>query len=124
MPELGPTTRLAVGRTVMAADRTLMAWVRTSLSMFSFGFTLYKIIQGLEEGVTALPIDLHPARAGMILSGLGIISISIGIIEYHVIIGHVRKIMPYKHWRYSLIMAYLMLLTGIAIFFGIMMRLL
>lgn len=123
MPELGPTTRLAVGRTVMAADRTLMAWIRTALSMFSFGFTIYKIIQGLEDGVTSLPIDLHPARAGMILSGLGVISISIGIVEYYVIVGHIRKIMPYAHWRYSIIIAVLILFVGIAIFFGIMMRL-
>ena len=27
----------------MAADRTLMAWIRTSLSMLSFGFTIYKV---------------------------------------------------------------------------------
>ena len=31
-------------RTIMAADRTLMAWVRTSLSMLSFGFTIYKVL--------------------------------------------------------------------------------
>ncbi|MEI9889510.1 MAG: DUF202 domain-containing protein [Caulobacteraceae bacterium] len=27
-------------RTIMAADRTLMAWIRTALSMLSFGFTI------------------------------------------------------------------------------------
>lgn len=31
-------------RTIMAADRTLMAWLRTSLSMLSFGFTIYKVL--------------------------------------------------------------------------------
>lgn len=36
-------------RTIMAADRTLMAWLRTSLSMLSFGFTIYKF---LESAVT------------------------------------------------------------------------
>ncbi len=42
-------TNLAVKRTLMGADRTLMAWVRTALSMISFGFTIYKVLQGFQE---------------------------------------------------------------------------
>ena len=42
-------TTLAASRTLMAADRSLMAWVRTGLSMISFGFTIYKILQGFQE---------------------------------------------------------------------------
>ena len=33
----------------MAADRTLMAWIRTTLSMISFGFTIYKFLQAMFE---------------------------------------------------------------------------
>ena len=40
---------LGVMRTMMAADRTLMAWIRTSLSMFTFGYSLYKILQELND---------------------------------------------------------------------------
>ena len=36
-------------RTIMAADRTLMAWIRTSLSMLSFGFTIYKFLQAIDK---------------------------------------------------------------------------
>jgi len=104
----------------MAADRTLLAWVRTSLSMNSFGFTIYKIIQGLQEGTTRFAIDLHPARAGMLLSGLGAICILIGMVQYYMVIHEVRRIMPYPHWRYSLALALIMLLVTVAIFLGIM----
>jgi putative membrane protein len=38
-------TRLAMDRNFMAAERTLMAWVRTALSMITFGFTIGKIGQ-------------------------------------------------------------------------------
>jgi putative membrane protein len=38
-------TNLAVDRTWLAHERTLMAWVRTSASMISFGFTIYKFFE-------------------------------------------------------------------------------
>lgn len=124
MTELSSTTKLAVGRTVMGADRTLLAWVRTSLSLNSFGFTIYKIIQGLQEGSTKLAVDLHPARAGMLLSALGALCIVIGMMQYYMVIKEVRLIMPYPHWRYSLALALLVLFVALVIFFGIMRGLL
>jgi len=46
------TTELAVERSRLAADRTLMAWIRTSLSMISFGFTIFKFFQYIVESGT------------------------------------------------------------------------
>lgn len=42
-------TDLAMDRTYWAAQRTLMGWIRTSLSMISFGFTIGKLGQSLQE---------------------------------------------------------------------------
>jgi len=42
-------TDLAMDRNFMAAERTLMAWIRTSLSMISFGFTIGKLGQILQD---------------------------------------------------------------------------
>jgi putative membrane protein len=42
--ELKTSDILALDRTRMAAERTLMAWVRTALSMIGFGFTIYKFL--------------------------------------------------------------------------------
>jgi len=47
-------TSLATDRTLMAADRSLMAWIRTALSMISFGFTIYKLLQGFAASGTQL----------------------------------------------------------------------
>ena len=51
-PGSGPIdtgTHLAMERTFWAAERTLMAWIRTTLSMISFGFTIGKIGQVLHD---------------------------------------------------------------------------
>ena len=40
---------LPLMNTLMAADRTLMSWTRTSLSMLSFGFTIFKILQAFQD---------------------------------------------------------------------------
>ena len=38
-------TDAATTRIRMAAERTLMAWIRTSLSMISFGSTIFKFLE-------------------------------------------------------------------------------
>ena len=42
-PPVDLNTELAFQRTRQAADRTLMAWMRTSISMISFGFSIGKL---------------------------------------------------------------------------------
>ncbi len=64
-------TDLAAMRTMMAADRTLMAWVRTALSLQSFGFTIYKVLQALQEERGTLRRDQTPANVGLFLTAMG-----------------------------------------------------
>jgi putative membrane protein len=74
---------LAETRTVLAAERTLMAWIRTSLSMISFGFAIYKFLHGLEEAATIrLRHTNDPRDLGLILTALGTGSLIAGVIEY------------------------------------------
>jgi len=42
-------TSMAMDRTYWAAERTLMGWIRTALSMISFGFTIGKLGQTLQN---------------------------------------------------------------------------
>lgn len=122
MPELGYTTQLAIQRTVMAADRTLMAWIRTALSMISFGFTIYKIIHGLQDPGPVVEFELDGRRAGLILCGLGVVCIIVGMIEYFMTMRDIRAHYRILHWRYALVIASMMLVLGVMIFLSIWTR--
>ncbi|MBN2629910.1 MAG: DUF202 domain-containing protein [Rhodobacteraceae bacterium] len=122
MAEIGFTTQLAIQRTVMAADRTLMAWIRTALSMIGFGFTIYKVIDGLQSKTAPIVGELDGWRFGLILCGLGIISITVGIIEFLMTLRDIRKRYPDIHWRYSLAIACIMLTLGLTMFLMIWAR--
>lgn len=64
-------TDLALMRTRLGADRTLMAWLRTALSMISFGFTIYKFLQEFSRAEKLTLSDQGPRNLGLTLVGLG-----------------------------------------------------
>lgn len=75
---------LAYERSRLAADRTLMAWVRTSLSMISFGFTIFKFFQYLREAnlsSATIPVN-RPRNFGLALLILGIVLLGFAILEH------------------------------------------
>jgi putative membrane protein len=117
-------TQMAVGRTIMAADRSLMAWVRTGLSMISFGFTIYKILQGFAASEGATAAAHSPRTVGLFLTGLGTAAILMGTFEYWQRLQAARAHFPIDTWRPSFIMATIMSATGLFLFVGIISRLL
>ena len=66
----------------MSADRTLMSVIRTSLSLISFGFTIYQVFEKLKDAGT-LAHAAAPRNFGVTLVGIGIVMLVLGII-YHV----------------------------------------
>jgi len=82
--ELKPVN-LGYERTRMAADRTLMAWIRTSVSMITFGFTIYKFFQYLMESdvVTEKFPHYAPRNFGVALVVLGMVMLALAIVEYY-----------------------------------------
>jgi putative membrane protein len=112
-------TDLATSRTLMAADRTLMAWIRTSLSMLSFGFTIYKVLEGFQQAGRALPREQTPRNVGLFLTALGTVAMVMGTIEYWENIKTLRRFQPIAFARPSMIMALIMSGGGVFLFFSI-----
>lgn len=116
-------TDLAVRRTIMAAARSLMAWVRTGLSMISFGFTLYKILQGFLSAGQQLRFVEDPKVVGLFLIGLGTLSLFAGLLEYR---HTIRELVPSQRfpifWRPAYGIAIVISILGTLLFFGVLFR--
>jgi len=109
-------------RTIMAADRTMMAWVRTALSMLSFGFTIYKFLQTIAgDGNMAHPNS--PQQVGLFLTGMGVAAIVLGTVDYWVTLRDLQRIEKFRIGRPVLLLALIMSLAGVALFVSIATRL-
>ena len=80
-----------------AADRTIMAWIRTSLSMIGFGFTIYKFFQYLKEsGASSGFPDQKPRNFGLALVILGTVFLVFASAEYLSFLRRLNKEMGHK----------------------------
>ena len=119
----GERTDLAGLRTVMAADRTLMAWIRTALSMISFGFTIYKLLEGIQKAGGALPAEHTPRNIGLFLIGMGTVSMVMGTVEYWSTLRDRAHTISVRLWRPAFVISLILSATGLLLFFGIIARL-
>jgi putative membrane protein len=117
-------TDLAATRTMMAADRTLMAWVRTALSMISFGFTIYKILEGLQKAGNQVTIKASPENVGLFLIGLGTISMAMGTIEYWHNLKELRQLQNFRILRPAFVTAVIISVTGLVMFISVITKIL
>lgn len=109
---------LGTQRTVMAADRTLMAWTRTALSMISFGFTIYKFLETIGQQ-TPLAHPHSPRQVGLFLVGLGTASMVFGTIGYWTTLRDLQKAGPFRLGRPALWVGVIVSLAGAALFITI-----
>jgi putative membrane protein len=80
---------LSLERTHLARERTLMAWVRTSTSLITFGFGIYKFFQ-LEKGGMQYHQLIGPRVFAMFMISIGLLSLVVATIQ-HLQSGKVLK---------------------------------
>lgn len=76
-------TRLAVDRTWLAHERTLMAWIRTATSLISFGFTIYKFFafESGKNGPVAHAL-VSPRQFAILMIATGLIALLLSVIDH------------------------------------------
>jgi putative membrane protein len=79
-PPLAPVHDLSVDRTYLAHERTLMAWTRTSASLISFGFTIYKFFEGL--GIRGRRHPLGYVTFSVAMISIGLIALLLATIQH------------------------------------------
>ena len=72
----------ALIRTAFSSERSLMAWMRTSVSLYSFGFTITKFVDYLERQGEGSQFSEGPRRLGISLIGVGILVLVLAVVEH------------------------------------------
>lgn len=102
-PESEPPTslvnELARERNREAADRTLLAWIRTSLALISFGFGIERIGQAANDldGKLAGFSVVRTRIGGAVLVALGVAATVAGMWEHR----HMLRAIARSDYRYS-----------------------
>ena len=111
-------------RTIIAAERTLMAWVRTALSMIGFGFTIYKFFQYLPQELAAGNIrrPQAPRNLGMTLIALGTLALVAAAWQHRVFLNEIGMSQKRHIWSISFVVAIFVVLIGVIAFYGVLLR--
>ncbi len=117
-------TDLAFERSRLASERTLMAWIRTSLSMISFGFTIYKFFQYLGESTGGMEARHGPLNLGRVMVILGVVLLVPAIVQHW---QFLRALSTRAHRKFprslALITAGVIQLIGIGALLSLFLRL-
>lgn len=71
----------ALVRTAFSSERSLLASIRTSASLFSFGFAISKFF-GYLEGQQGVEFPAGPRYLGLALAALGVLVLGLAVFEH------------------------------------------
>ena len=118
---------LAKERNRAAAERTLMAWIRTCLSLIGFGFGIDRIVSAIHKLEVAKGINPeHLSRIlGLAFIILGIYAMLVAALEHRKEIQHIQRNSDYLYTRrrsLGLTVAIGLICIGIFAFVGILLK--
>ncbi len=73
---------LALVRTSYSSERSLMSWIRTSVSLYTFGFSISKFLDYLEMREAGVEFSAGLRRLGFVLICMGIVALLLAGAEH------------------------------------------
>jgi putative membrane protein len=118
-------TELAKYRSRAAADRTLMAWIRTSLSLIGFGFGIPTIVRTIENTEVVHHVD--PVRfsviVGLAFIATGMLGMALGLKEHRRLLQQIqRDRYTYEESHSAEIIGVALLVIGFISFIGVIIK--
>jgi putative membrane protein len=116
---------LALDRTRLAHDRTLMAWIRTATSLISFGFTIYKFFQYMRESgqATASNRGFGPREYALLMIGTGVLALAIVTVQHFQYMQRLRRLTHKKIYSLATAPAALISALGLVALVAVLFRL-
>lgn len=117
-------TELAKKRNRAAAERTLMAWIRTNLALISFGFGIDQIVAALNSAVGVNNAIQLSRFLGLSFIALGTLAMLAAAVQHRQELRHIQQ----ENYTYvpersiSLIVASALFVIGLLAFVGILMK--
>jgi putative membrane protein len=72
----------ALVRTAFSSEQSLMSWIRTSVSLFTFGFSISQFFYFLEQQKEGIQLSSGPRMMGITLICVGIIVLLFAMVEH------------------------------------------
>jgi putative membrane protein len=118
-----PVSWTTLESTRLAYERTLMAWVRTTMAVITFGFSIYKFFQYLEETQGQQLDRLVTPRGfglGLIIAGLS--ALLLATLQHVRGMAQLRAQLPAMPRSIALLLAALISALGILALFAAIFR--
>jgi putative membrane protein len=123
-PPVNLTNELAKERNRAAAERTLMAWIRTSLSLISFGFGIDRIVAALHRGLGDKIDPLHLSRIlGLAFIAIGTLALLAAALSHREDLRRINRgdFTYVSRLSLSFVVALSLILVGLFAFIGILL---
>jgi len=121
-PALDTSTELAFERTRNSYETTMMSWIRTSTSLITFGFSIYKFFQIEAPSGRQRNYLIGPREFALMLVSIGLASLPLAILEYRQSIRALGAQYAGKRRSLAVVVAALISIVGVLALLAMIFR--